>query len=275
MAVQIIHQNYTPDWGGKELLLRAAGDDPGGGIFGGTLGVFDFAQPDYPDESVVGTEFYNLRTGADPMVGNSQNGAGNARIVDINATKGVHLVSGNGDRVNFPDSFDLLNMGSEPSALFWAWVTNNETGTDPSGTSSIMGYGAYNGSSCQYTVVINSGKVEFRIGSNGGASFVTAPSAYKGDTFLVSLYIEKTGAGVFSAKCYVDDTLIGTISRSYPFNNPVTAYSESTPRIGLIQGYSSAWDLTIHRTGGRQVNPDYFDFDEWRAAEIAANTGRW
>jgi hypothetical protein len=277
MALQIKHSGYTPDWGGREILLRAQGVDDYGSVWGGTFGLFDFGKADYPDTSKIGTAFYNLRTGGDDAIGGTQNGDGSPNITGINAAKGIPLVNGSTRSVVLPDGFRLDQLPALSSVVLWFWVTNDAT-INASDLNAFAGYGSGGaGANVQWTLVQRgvAGQFRFVIGSGGGSSFIDLSGAGGGATVLYALYIKKTSSTGFTAYAYRDGVLGGSAARSYPFNNPLTSDASSKPVIGPPGAYGPGYRGIIHRVGGRRVDPSTFDVEAWLAEEIEANGERW
>lgn len=275
MALQLKHNGYTPNWGGRDLSLLAQGSDDYGNIWGGTLGVFDFGKADYPDQSKVGTEFYNLRSGKAPMTGGAQQPDGSAQQVGIHAAKGLTLSGSAGQyyrSVRYPDAFKLDTLPAYSSVLLWWWLTNSAT-VNAGDLNCVAGYGYGTVAANQWTLVQQGVSNKFKFMVNDKS--IIGGTAGGGETHLYSVYVKRASTADWTASAYIDGALVGSVTGSYPFNNPLTSYPSQTPVVGPSGGYGPSYNGVVHRTGGRIVDPATFSMAEWLAEEIAANAGRW
>ncbi|MBR9820708.1 MAG: hypothetical protein GYB51_06880 [Rhodobacteraceae bacterium] len=281
MALQIKHTGYTPNWGGRELSLKAQGFDPYDTVWGGTEASFDFGIPELvPNAPQNGDEVLNMRTGGDPAVfSDFQNGNGDPDVTTVHADGGVAFsaTTPGGYRMTLPEAFDLTAHGATTSAVIWIWV-NIETVQDV--LQGVMGYGKPNDSTNQqwgiYAITAGSGSLRFRVGSGGTYSDVEV--AQTTGEQLLSLLVRKDSATGFTAFAYRDATLLGSASRSYPLNQPKDGDPAETPRMGHMSGLGGPLSFIARRCGVRVVDPEVYtqaEHEAWIAEQIAANGGRW
>lgn len=278
MAVQIIHNDFLPDWGKGRFDLRARGDDTFDAIFGGTSS-FDFARADLmPLELYNGDTLPNLRTGGGVATAtNVENGDGSAKLTNIPGDGGLKFGgSGGVYTIDLPNDFDLLNMGAEASAVVWVWL--NLPATLDSGFFGVAGYGKFNdGLNAQWAINTNGANFVVQIGG-GGAGWLSTTWAQTAGEHLISVNIQRHSATLWSASVYDNAALVGTLSGAYPLHDPLAGDATQTPHMGYIAGGSGAADCIIRRTGVRQINPETYgksEHEAWIAEQIAANGPRW
>lgn len=279
MALQIQHTDYTPNWNGAELDLRARGNDDYDTIWGGTSS-FDFARADLMPSSLFNDDtLVNLRSGQGPAIAkNVQNGNGTAKLTDIAGDGGLKFGTAltGATNVDLPESFDLLNMGAEASTAIWAWI--NLPATTSAGIFGIAGFGKFNdGLHAQWILGTNAGNFTASLGG-GNAVLTTATWAQMPGEHLLSVVLSRQAAALWSAKVYDNTTLVGSLTGAYPFHDPKVGDAMQVPKMGLISGGSGAAPVIQRRIGMRQVNPATYgqaEHEAWIAQQIAANGGRW
>lgn len=259
------------------LKLRGLQTDAYGQILGGHKALIDPLQSGLTGKLATGASVPNLVAGAaNPVV---SFGFTNAGVDPIETAKGLNFTSATneyGENILLVDyatsPWNLLNHGSEPSLVISTWLTIDAL---PSGVHGVLGFAAQNGSFAQWGIQLTSAGLQPFV---NGVSDVTVFNPPLGDRTLITQYIQRTGAGTFNYKWYVNDALQQTLSRVYPLANPRGAGSPITtaqPRMGQLDGFGGSWDGTIHRQQNLKVDPSVFDIAAWLAAEIAANGARF
>lgn len=282
MSLQIKHNNYLPNWGGRELSLKAQSDDLYDDVWGGTVS-FDFGRINRPDLSpnIVdnGNEIKSLRVGAPPVVAVSvRAGNGLPLMTDNNSVKGLDLSRGQYMELSLPSKFDLLTMGDKPSAVIWAWF---KVVSLPAQFRSLIDYGRLNSlGSAQWTMAHDASGIFFiNVGSAGSTSKISAgsPLVVNGE-YLASVFMQKVSNNNFTAHAYLNGAKLGAATRAYPFNSPTSNNPGDKPHIGSSSGGAGLMSAVLRRIGIRQVDPAYYtvdDHEEWIASQIAENSGRW
>lgn len=250
------------------LLLRGIQTDAYGEVLGGHKAIFDPLQSGLTTTIPNGGSLANIVAGgaaAGPAVGIISSGS------SIAAAKGLRFSNSaaNTEYLPLPSPFDLRTLGSEPSIVISAWITND---VDTSSAYPVIMGHAYQGTTYhQWTLQHRntSGKLAFTV--NMTRHEFVAPI---GVPMLVTAHIKRTAAGAFAFTTYLDDAVVGaTTGMAYPFNNPAgSAYAMKA--IGFVGGYNSEWIGTVHRLQLLKVDPA-FDITGWLAEEIAANAARW
>lgn len=257
------------------LSLFGPQTDPNGVVMGGHKAIFDFSAPTMPNTLAISGEVPNLLYSGEPAV---CTGA----FSGITVAKGLPFTdSVAGEKMTLPDSFKLNSLGAEPSFVLSTWLTHSVAETDDSGAASIAGYAFQTGADHQWSIsVLNSNIVYFNYTVAGQSRRVLevcrlndVPGS-RGAPMLITAYIEKAGAGIFTGSVYLNDAIAASVSGetySTGFNAPGGGY---VPTIGQLGGFSGDWDGVLHRMQLLKVDPESFDVDDWLKTEIAANASR-
>lgn len=245
------------------LYMRGIQTDQYGEILGGHKALFDPIQSGMSGKLAVGNIVPNIVTDGPTAVCQATfNFAGNQTI---EAAKGFNFsnVANTFERITLPTVFDLRNLGSEPSVIIPTWLTI--TSVPSAGQDSIIGAAGNSSGQAQWFLGIRATGLYSIINSVDMGSTVPAV----GTPLLHTTHIDRTGAGTFSARTYINGSLASTGSGTYPFLNPTIA-----PAMGYFGGFGAAFNGTIHRNQLIKV-PQGFDVAGWISDEIAMNASRW
>lgn len=280
MALQIKHDDYTPNWNGKELNLQALGLDQYDTVWGGTTS-FDFSRPDLIANTLRnGDEIQSLRVGANPVIASGvMAGDGTTPLLNsIHTDKGLPLYKNRGPLLDLPQAFNLTEYGATPSAVIYAWIRKTDLEAASIFTAALHNGAMNSGANAQWIFGINSGKFTFTVGSSGQVQTITAPSVDAVGEYLLSMFIQKTSNSRFIAHAYVNNVKIGTADRAYPLNNPQLANPSFKPQIGTSSGSGGMMKCILRRCGVRHVDPlayGVMEHEAWIAEQIAANSQRF
>ena len=280
MALQIKHDDYTPNWNGKELNLQALGLDQYDTVWGGTTS-FDFARPDLiPNTIYNNDQLQSLRIGALSVIAKAvMAGNGTTPLYGTCHTdKGLPLYVNRGGLFELPTAFDLNTHGVTPSAIIYVWL--KKTDADLTGIFGAgINYGRMNAAgSAQWIFGHQDGKFTFRVGSEAGSQVLTAPDVAPVGEFLLSIFIQKISSTRFIVHAYQNATKIGSFERAYPLNNPKSSNPTDYPLIGSSIGSSGQLKCILRRCGVRVVDPSAYgttEHEAWIAEQIAANSPRF
>lgn len=249
------------------LLLRGIQTDAYGEVLGGHKAIFDPVQSGLTTTIPNGGTLSNLVVGgasAGPAVGTLS--AGTA----IAAAKGIDFSSSVGayEYLKLPSCYDLNTLGSEPSVVISKWITPKNTGAS---LNFITGFAYQVGSECQWAVAQDNTANRLRVGTYG--LWVYVPVTVNVPV-LITIFVQRTGAGTFAFKVYKNAEFVGSVSSTYPFRSPVSGSPAPVPSIGWGSSWAANWLGVTHRSQLIKVDPA-FDIAAWLAAEIAANASRW
>lgn len=243
------------------LISRGIQTDPHGEVYGGHSAIFDFAS--LTGDLAQNDEIPNTLYGGSPCTTT-------AAVTDVVAKKGLRLPNSGVRRLLCGDMFKPSSYGSAPSYVIGLWVTRDNV--QPYG-GLLAAADANNNASMEYRIFMNSAGegIWVNVSSGGVDDTVLALPLAIGEVTFIAVYVEKMTSTTYSLKGYIDGDLYDQDSGAY---YDYTATAESMfGNYGA--GSSGEFPGVIHRAQMFQVDPDVFDIDEWLAAEIAANDGRF
>lgn len=255
------------------LAMRGVQTDAYGEVLGGHKAIIDPMQVGMTGTLAAGATIKNLvATKPDASVYSAFTSQ------TVESAKGIPFTSLAGgaanETVQLPDDFNLLNLGTEPSAVISLWATHRDlTAT----LNAIAGCAYQVSANAQWYMSTGNASGKFRFGFQGASAQVGA--ALNTPT-LYTIYFKRTAAGVMQIQCAVNGNVVSTASSTYPFKDPTAAGVGGPPPrskayLGALDGFVSGWNGIIHRVQLLKVDPESFDLADWLAAEVSNNSGRF
>lgn len=252
------------------LNMRGLQTDSYNQVLGGHKSIFDPVQSGVTGTLATGTAVAGLVFNQPELVVTSR-----LTSETIESAKGFPFADTGGgvEFLTLPKStFNLLQLGSEPSVVISAWITNRNL------TATVQGIAG-----CSFQT---SGNAQWYISTGSVAGSIRMGAQAQNVQFtgnldvpeLYSFYFKRTSAGNMLIELKRDTTTIGTLLSTYPFINPELGAGgaiNGNPTVGYIAGFGTQWNGIVHRIQCFKVDPATFDFNSWLVDEIAGNAGRF